>query len=97
MDVLDKVRRLSKPQLKALDLHLGRKSMSSTATGARMNIEKNSLGGVLSSLYRNGLIEPAGLEEGKRTLQWTLAPEVEKKKDEVSELVDRILNLYKTK
>lgn len=94
--ILDKVRRLSKVQLQVLDLHLKNRSMTSTATGASMQItNKDSLGGVLSSLSRNHLIEPAGLEEGKSTYQWDLTPGVKEKKEEVTQLVDKILGLYK--
>lgn len=96
MKILDKVRRLSKAQLQALSLLLNREAVTSTDIGASLKIDdQNSYGGVLSSLSRNNIITPAGAEEGKRTYRWMLTPEVEERREEVTGLVNKILELYK--
>lgn len=96
MNVFDQVRRLSKTQLKALGNIIEHKSLTSGATGERINLRGQALGGLMSSLTRNGLIRPIGKEEGKRTLEWELTPQVKIYQKELKELVDTILSLTST-
>lgn len=95
MNVFDKTERLSKRQLQAFKIILNHGTLTSGATGSTLNLTHgHQVGGILSALTRNELIEPAGKEEGKRTLNWKLAPEAEKYDKDLKKLVDDILDLY---
>jgi len=94
MNPKDKVRRLTMPQMQALKGFILNSPMSSQASGERMNLSGKELGGIHSSLLRNGFIEPIGRNED-RSLNFKVTDQVKKEKNDILKLIDSIETIYK--
>ena len=80
-----KLRSLSVKQADALKTFILRPAISSGATG----YNGRSLGGIISSLHRNGLIDPLGKEN--RQFRWEIADENLKK--DLSDNFEEVIEL----